>query len=133
MNEKVKYSIQNLEAAFDKLSEYLSLPIENDRDRAGIIKAFEFTFELARKTFQKIAVDEGLEIGGPKTALKHAFKLNIIINEEESTWLQMLNDRNLMSHTYREKLSHEVVNRIQKNYVSSFSKVLGGLKARFQP
>ena len=53
MNEKIKNSIENYEKALKKLHEFLSEPIVNDRDRAGIIKAFEFTFELSWKTIQK--------------------------------------------------------------------------------
>lgn len=128
MKTKIKNSISNFETAYSKLEEYLALPIENDRDRAGIIKAFEFTFELAWKTFQKIAIDEGLEAGGPKSSLKQAFKMNIIQNEAESIWLQMLEDRNLMSHTYRDTLSKIVVERIQNDYNQAFKGVIKELK-----
>ena len=131
MSDKIKNSIQNFEAAFNKLDEYLSLPILNDRDRSGIIKAFEFTFELAWKTFQKIAVDEGLEAGSLKSSLKQAFKLNIITNKNESIWLQMLEDRNLMSHTYRDKLSKVVVERIQDKYKDSIQSILEELKSKW--
>ena len=131
MSENIKNSVQNLEAAHSKLEEYLALPIQNDRDRSGIIKAFEFTFELAWKTFQKISVDEGLEAGGPKSSLKQAFKLNIISNDAESIWLQMLEDRNLMSHTYRDKLSKMVVTKIQNQYKDSIKVVLEKLKLKW--
>ena len=53
MSERIKNSINNLEKAHSKLEEYLSLPILNDRDRSGIIKAFEFTFELAWEDIPK--------------------------------------------------------------------------------
>ena len=131
MSVKIKNSIENFKKAYTKLEEYLALPIENDRDRSGIIKAFEFTFELAWKTFQKVAVDEGLEAGGPKSSLKQAFKLNIISNDQESHWLQMLDDRNLMSHTYRDQLSKMVVDRIQNQHKASLNKVLKTLDKKF--
>lgn len=132
MSEKVKISIQNLEAAWSQLDEYLKEPIINNRDRSGIIKAFEFTFELTWKTFQKISQDEGLETGGPKSALKTAFKLNLIKNDEEPLWLQMLEDRNLMSHTYRESLSKIVTEKIQQHYYQAFKNVLERLKERYK-
>lgn len=115
-------------AAHQKLEEYIALPIVNDRDRSGIIKAFEFTFELAWKTFQKVAFEEGLEAGGPRSSLKQAFKLGLIKPEDESNWLQMLSDRNLMSHPYREQISLEVVKRIQKTHKNSISKVIEEIK-----
>ena len=46
MSEKVKRSIENFELALKKLNEYLSTPVVSDRDRSGVIQAFEFTFEL---------------------------------------------------------------------------------------
>ena len=49
MNEKIKNSIENYEKALKKLHEFLSEPIVNDRDRAGIIKAFEFTWLMMLK------------------------------------------------------------------------------------
>ncbi|MCB9061893.1 MAG: nucleotidyltransferase substrate binding protein [Halobacteriovoraceae bacterium] len=131
MNNKIKNSIDNFEKAYNKLEEYLAHPIQNDRDRSGIIRAFEFTFELAWKTFQKIATDEGFEAGGPKSSLKQAFKLNLIQGEkEEKAWLQMLDDRNLMSHTYRDKLSQEVVKRIQDQHRTLLKDTLQRLKSR---
>jgi nucleotidyltransferase substrate binding protein (TIGR01987 family) len=128
MNEKIKYSILNFEKAFLKLQDYLSSPILDDRDRSGIIKAFEFTFELAWKTFQKMAINDGLEAAGPKSSLKQAFQMNIIENKDETDWLLMLDDRNLMSHTYRDQLSKEVVERIQTIYLVQLKLCLTKLK-----
>ena len=83
------------------------------------------------KTFQKIATDEGLDAGGPKSSLKQAFKLGLIENDQESKWLSMLEDRNLMSHTYREKLSKAVVDRIIRDYRALFSGLIEKLNQKF--
>ena len=128
MNDKIKTSIANLKSAYKKLEEFLSLPIENDRDRSGIIKAFEFTFELSWKTFQKMAIKEGLDAAGPRSCLKLAFQLNIIDNTQEHIWLKMLDDRNLVSHTYRDKLSREIVERIKDEYKKSFHMAIENLE-----
>ncbi len=130
MNEKIKNSIENYEKALKKLHEFLSEPIVNDRDRAGIIKAFEFTFELSWETIQKICQEEQLEAGGPRSIIKHGFSLNIIENENEAIWLQMLEDRNLMSHTYREQVSKMVAERIEKDHIRAFDQLLINLKKR---
>ena len=131
MNDKIKTSIANLKSAYKKLEEFLSLPIENDRDRSGIIKAFEFTFELSWKSFQKVALKEGLDAAGPKTCLKQAFQLNIIDNTQELVWLKMLDDRNFMSHTYRNKLFGEIVERIKDEYKNSFHMAIENLERKF--
>ena len=132
MNSKITDSIDNFEKALGELNEYLAIPVENKRDRAGVIKAFEFSFELAWKTLQKITKDEGLESGGPKSSLKNAFEMNLIKNSEESIYIEMLRDRNLMSHVYRDELSKEIFNRIKKQYVNVLNNLLNELKRRFK-
>ena len=66
----INNSIVHFEKAYVELCEYIDLPIQNNRDRAGIIKAFELTFELTWKILQKIAQDDGVYTGGPKSSLK---------------------------------------------------------------
>ena len=124
MNKKITNSIENYEKALRKLHEFIDEPVQNDRDRAGIIQAFEFTFELAWKTLQKICQYEGLESGGPRTIIKQSFSIGLIDNKFEKNWLQMLEDRNLMSHVYREEVSQEVSLRIQEHYKDTFDELL---------
>lgn len=45
---------ENFSKALAKLREFVAMPIENERDRAGVIQAFEFTFEQCWKAFQRI-------------------------------------------------------------------------------
>lgn len=131
MNTKINNSITHFEKAYLELCEYIHLPIQNNRDRAGIIKAFEFTFELAWKTFQKIAQEDGVHIGGPKSSLKFAFQANLITNEDESIWLEMLNDRNLLSHTYQHEISLQILERIKNNYKQVFGEMISQLKEAY--
>ena len=70
-------------------------------EKDGIIKRFEFTFELAWKTLQDILSDRGyLEIKGPKPVIKQAFRDELI--SEGQGWIDMLNDRNKSSYLYGE-------------------------------
>ena len=128
MKTKINNSIIHFEKAYLELCEYTNLPIQNNRDKAGIIKAFEFTFELAWKTFQKIAREDGIHTGGPKSSLKFAFQTDLITNDKESVWLDMLNDRNLLSHTYQHEISLKILKRIQNNYKQVFGDMISQLK-----
>ena len=46
--------------AFAKLHEFSAMPMANDRDRAGVNQAFEFTFEQCWKAFQRVSTAQGL-------------------------------------------------------------------------
>lgn len=91
--------------------------LSGDKDRIVIdatIQRFEFTFELAWKFLKDFFMSKGIVLNYLKDALKEAFQVGLIINE--SLWLQMLNDRNMTSHTYDESLADEIYVRI-KSYV----------------
>ena len=72
-----RQALQNLERAMGELESYAALPVVNRRDKAGLIQAFEFTFELFWRTFQKLA-PEGLEAPSPREALLAGVKLHLI-------------------------------------------------------
>jgi nucleotidyltransferase substrate binding protein (TIGR01987 family) len=108
---------ENFDKALAKLREFVAMPIENDRDRAGVIQAFEFTFEQCWKAFQRILVAEGYEAHSPRESLEGAIQLQLLQSIDEEIWLQMLRDRNLTSHLYHEKLANEISDRIVKDYL----------------
>lgn len=111
-----------------ELESYAALPIVNRRDKAGLIQAFEFTFELFWKTFQKLAPDSGLEAASPREALIAGAKLHLIAEDERDAWSQMLRDRNLSSHTYNAPLADEIVERLLASYLACFRAALARTK-----
>ena len=120
----------NFEKTLKQLKSFVALPIQNDRDKAGIIQAFEYTFEQCWKSLQKKAGHEGVQIGSPKRAFMFAFQNGWIKKDAEDVWLQMIEDRNLTSHTYKEDVAAEVLNRIVGQYISCFDGLLGQLKVQ---
>jgi nucleotidyltransferase substrate binding protein (TIGR01987 family) len=108
---------RNFSRALVRLQEFVAQPVENDRDRAGIIQAFEFTLEQCWKAFQRYATMEGLEAHSPRESLVAAMQLQLIQSTDEEHWLQMLHDRNLTSHLYHENLAHQIADRIIKVYL----------------
>ncbi len=91
---------------------------ETDITRDSTIQRFEFTFELAWKAMQLYLEHQGLESGSPREAIKNAFQRRIIAHEQDADqWFQMLDDRNLTSHTYQEKTSREIFRRICTVYI----------------
>jgi nucleotidyltransferase substrate binding protein (TIGR01987 family) len=124
-----KLETENFQKTLTQLKTYLAEPIVDDRDRAGIIQAFEFTFEQSWKTIQKIAGRIGSQVGNPKQAYTLAIQSGWIDRKEEPQWIRLLEDRNLTSHTYKEALAKEVLGRIQNHYVQMFDGLLKQLNS----
>ncbi|MGE3974757.1 MAG: HI0074 family nucleotidyltransferase substrate-binding subunit [Bdellovibrionales bacterium] len=116
--------VVNFQKTLLQLKSYLASPITEDRDRAGIIQAFEFTFEQSWKAIQKTAGRMGSQVGNPKQAYTIAIQSGWIDRKEEDRWIRLLEDRNLTSHTYKEDLAKEVLQRIQNQYVQMFESLL---------
>jgi nucleotidyltransferase substrate binding protein (TIGR01987 family) len=84
-------------------------------EKDGVIKRFEFTFELAWKTLQDKLYDEGyLTTKGPKPVIKQAFNNGMITDGQ--AWMDMLTDRNNSTHLYDESTAVSIFDRIQITY-----------------
>lgn len=118
-----KKGLENFALTLKKLNEFTAEPIQSDRDKAGVIQAFEFTFEQCWKALQQEANIQGVSVGSPKTAFEFAMQNSLISNADEKIWLEMLQDRNLTSHTYKKELADQVITRIKKNYVSALQQL----------
>jgi nucleotidyltransferase substrate binding protein (TIGR01987 family) len=91
--------IESYRAAVERLNEALNEELENDLLRAGLIQYFEFTWELAWKVMKMALEEEGLtQINAPRSVIKAAYQNGLI--DDEKTWLAMLDDRNIIAHSY---------------------------------
>ena len=122
------HPVENFESTLKQLKLFQQMPIENDRDRAGIIQAFEFTFEQSWLSIQKKVGPLGLKAPSPKQAFSLAMKQGWIDPRDEDKWLRMIEDRNLTSHTYKQAIANEVLGRISADYLQLFDKLLAGLR-----
>lgn len=97
-------------------------------EKEGIIQRFEFTLALAWKTLKDKMEFDGmvLDIISPKMVIKEAFKAKYIDNVE--TWLDMIDDRNLLSHTYDYELLEEVIPTIKNSYTKILFELYESLK-----
>lgn len=116
--EKFQKALLSLEAIYLK-------PMQDDRSNVdATIQRFEFTFELAWKFLKNYFSERGIELNYPKEVFKEAFNVNLISNED--VWIKMLQDRNMTSHTYDEKLADEIYLRI-KLYVPELRRLLNNV------
>lgn len=123
-------ALSNLERAFSELESYVAIPVANQRDKAGLIQGFEFTFELFWKAFQKLAPEAGLEASSPREALAAGAKLHVITPDEAAHWARMLRDRNLTSHTYNAEVADQILERLLRDYVPCFRATLERLRPK---
>ncbi len=103
--------LQDFKRTIFRLEEALNLE-KTDIVRDSAIKRFELCFDLAWKNIQIYARKEGIESLSPRNCFKTAFQLNLI--EYDESWLEMLEDRNLTVHMYKEKYAEEVFARLPK-------------------
>jgi len=99
-------------------------------EKEGLIQRFEYTFELAWKTLKDYLEYSGivLEQITPRTVIKQAFATKIL--KEGQAWIDMLDDRNLMSHTYNQKIFEKTIEVIAKKYLDLLNNLYVFLKER---
>jgi len=101
--------------AFSQLDRFVAKEELNEMEEQGLIKAFEYTYELSWKTLQDLLKEKGYsDISGPRPVIEQSFQDGYIIRGKE--WLRMHNSRNLTSHTYDKETAEEIV---KKTKVSS--------------
>ncbi|MEI8237688.1 MAG: nucleotidyltransferase substrate binding protein [Methylococcaceae bacterium] len=86
-------------------------------EKEGIIQRFEYTFELAWKVLKDKMEFDGIVLDqiSPKTVVRQAFAAKYI--NDPDTWLKMIGDRNLMSHTYDFVKFEAVIQSIADSYL----------------
>ena len=131
MSERVEYKLQNFQKAIERLREAVvgvqQLP-DNRIMQDGLIQRFEFTFELAWKTSKVKLESQGLfDAVSPKMVLKELYSLKWI--DDETTWLEMLKDRNMTSHVYDEHIADEITDRVMNKYLKVFEELFNKLNS----
>lgn len=115
---------KDFEKSIKRLDEVLKLK-KTGIIRDSAIKRFELCFDLAWKSSKAYAKSKGVECYSPKDCFKEAFQLKLIDYDEQ--WLDMLNDRNLTTHLYKEEQADKVYSKLA-NYLKMFKRLLSKLK-----
>jgi len=120
-----KQRFQNFEKARKKFHNALKAYQEspgNELYQMALVQTFEFTYELGWKTVKDFLQYEGVKkVSLPREAIKEGFHHQII--EDGQSWIEMLEDRNLMAHTYDEEKASKALNHITEHYVKSIDQV----------
>ena len=104
MNEKIY--IEPLIRAFNKFERFRPND-KSEQERAGIIQAFEYCFELCWKIMKRLLDERGQTANSPKETFRMAALEGFIADPE--IWFDFLKKRNMTPHTYNPNQADEVI------------------------
>jgi len=120
-----KQRFENFDRGFVLLREALARKPDSLSmlEKEGVIQRFEYTFELAWKTLKDYLEEGGLLITPitPRQVIKEAFAARVIPDGE--VWVNMLDHRNLLSHTYDSAVFEQAVEAIAQRYLPAMTKL----------
>lgn len=95
----------------------------NQLEKEGAVQRFEYTLELAWKTLEDYLEESGLVLSAvtPRQVIKDAFAAKILMDGQ--TWIDMIDHRNLLSHTYDPVNFEEAVEAIHARYLTALRQV----------
>ena len=110
---------QNYEKALKQLDKFFVEDELNELELQGLIKSFEYTYELAWKVMKDFFASKGTkDVFGSKDAIRLAFKNELISYGE--IWMNMVEDRYNTVHVYDEEEIKKITDNIRKKYFSAF-------------
>ena len=105
-SDKYNRNLKSFEKALLQLGDALE-ESESPIVRDACLQRFEFSYELLWKTLKVFLEDiHGVRAVSPRQVFKEAFALSII--GEEVTFVEMIESRNTLSHTYNEEQAAKI-------------------------
>ncbi len=107
--------LSNYSSAWSQLREFIEKGELNQFEEQGLIKAFEYTYELGWNTIKDYFEAQGeIDIQGSRDAFRLAFRRGIV--DDGETWMDMVKSRTLTTHTYDEVVAKEIASDIVNRY-----------------
>jgi len=112
----------NYQKALSQLQKFINKGELSELEEQGLVKAFEYTYELAWTTLKDFLEYRGqTDIYGSRDAIRKAFQLDLI--DDGESWMDMLKSRNKTSHTYNKETAEEICHAVKDVYYSLFQKL----------
>ena len=105
----------------------------DDLERAGLIKTFEFCFELSSNVLKDLLFYEGHDVKVPRAVLRKSFEVDYVDESDCETLLDALDKRNLLSHMYRIEVALEAETLIKERYFPVLLRLYRILDAKRTP
>lgn len=120
-----KQRFQNFQKALSQLEQAVNLRHTRELsslEEQGLIKAFEYTYELSWLTLRDFLKGKGKsDLYGSRDVFREAFSLEIL--EKGEVWMEMIKHRNSTSHTYDEEMAEDILKVIVQDYVPAFQQL----------
>lgn len=118
-----RYRYTNFARALQLLREAADIAAErglSQLEKEGVVQRFEFTWELARNLVTDYLQFTGASLveTTPRRVLREAIKFGLLDNGE--LWMEALDDRNRMAHTYSQSALDQVVPKVLSKYITIF-------------
>ncbi len=117
-----KQRFSNFQRALQQLADATELRSQRPLsllEQQGLIKAFEFTQELAWNVMKDYLAWQGVTaITDSRDAIREAFRVGLVADGEG--WMETIAARNRSSHTYDERSANELAQMICDRYLPLF-------------
>lgn len=111
--------LSNYRRALSQLQKFVDYGQLNELEQQGLIKAFEFTHELAWNVLKDYLQYQGHNaIHGSRDATREAFELGLL--HDGDIWMGMITSRSQSAHTYNKETADEISRLILDDYFSLF-------------
>lgn len=134
MEEALVYKISLFEDAVKDFENSLNIDLTQFNDvvvdtlKSGQVQKFEICAELMWKTVKAfLSETNGVDCKSPKQTIKEFYNLSYISPEEFENELEILDDRNMLSHIYDKRQFEEIYGRIIQR-LPSFAKILSEIR-----
>jgi len=122
---KVNYT--SLVKARNFLAEILQ-NAKNDYEKTGVVKSFEFCYELSWRIAKKVLAFHGIEVDNARDVFREAVKLKLITSAEK--WFAYLEKRNITVHTYRKEILDDLFSNTAKEFLLDLDYFLNQLEKK---
>ena len=117
-----KQRFANYEKAFLQLKKFIDKAELNELEEQGMVKAFEYTYELGWNVLKDFLEYQGIvDLVGSRDTIRAAFKEGVI--SDGDGWMHMISSRNQTAHTYNRATAEEIAGDVRHKYFKLFSEL----------